>query len=154
MNLEATNVAALGRQLVPETIELIAMDLSYLPVAEAVPQLEGISIADDADLIALVKLMFELCVARPPKDPEMLRKVVEQATAAIETNREKVVGQIPSPTYGARGAREWLSTQDERIALTIAAVTYLLPTAGGQSSERRKLPKRIEPPAGLEPATC
>jgi 23S rRNA (cytidine1920-2'-O)/16S rRNA (cytidine1409-2'-O)-methyltransferase len=60
VNLESTNLGDLSRRLVPEVIDVITMDLSYLSLASAVPQLDRIAIAGDADLIVLVKPMFEL----------------------------------------------------------------------------------------------
>jgi 23S rRNA (cytidine1920-2'-O)/16S rRNA (cytidine1409-2'-O)-methyltransferase len=49
VNLESTNLGDLDRRLVPEIIDVITMDLSYLSLASAVPQLDRIAIADNAD---------------------------------------------------------------------------------------------------------
>src|SRR5262249_31495022 len=58
VNLEGRNLGTLDESLVPEIVELITMDLSYLAVADAVPQLESLSIDTRADLVALVKPTF------------------------------------------------------------------------------------------------
>lgn len=60
VNLEGHNLGELDDQVVPEPIGLVAVDLSYLALAEAIPQLERLSMAGDADLVALVKPTFEL----------------------------------------------------------------------------------------------
>src|SRR5439155_6075463 len=53
VNLEATNLALLDRALVPDTIDLVTLDLSYLSLAAAVPQLESIWLAAGAEAVAL-----------------------------------------------------------------------------------------------------
>ncbi len=55
VNLKATNLGALDTRLVPDTIELFTIDISYLSLAAAAPQLDRVRIADRARLIALVK---------------------------------------------------------------------------------------------------
>src|SRR5919201_1192651 len=45
VNLEATNLAALNRTLIPDVIEIVAIDLSYLPLREAAPQLRRVALA-------------------------------------------------------------------------------------------------------------
>ena len=110
VNLERTNVAELGRA-VPRCwdIELITLDVSYLSVSDAVPQLEAVRISPTADLVALVKPMFELGLAEPPPDERTLGRAVELARRGMQREgRWLVEGTMPSPVTGARGAREWL----------------------------------------------
>jgi 23S rRNA (cytidine1920-2'-O)/16S rRNA (cytidine1409-2'-O)-methyltransferase len=110
LNLERTNLADLGKT-VPRCwdIGLITLDVSYLSVATAVPQLEGVRITPTADLVALMKPMFELGLAEPPADESRLRRAVQLARRGAERDgRWRVVGTMPSPVTGARGAREWL----------------------------------------------
>jgi 23S rRNA (cytidine1920-2'-O)/16S rRNA (cytidine1409-2'-O)-methyltransferase len=110
VNLERTNLADL-RRAVPRCwdIEVITLDLSYLSVASAVPQLEDVRISPMGDLIALVKPMFELGLPKPPAEKRLLRRAVTLARRGIELGgRWTVDDEIPSPVTGARGAREWL----------------------------------------------
>src|SRR5262249_56471618 len=72
VNLESTNLGDLNQRLVPELIDVITMDLPYLSVASAVPQLDRIAIAGDADLVALVKPMFELALPALPEAAVLL----------------------------------------------------------------------------------
>ena len=60
INLERTNVANLGPGLVPEPVDIVCLDLSYLALADAIPQLTLLSMTERARLIALVKPAFEL----------------------------------------------------------------------------------------------
>ena len=53
----------------PDAIELVTLDLSYLSLARAVPELERLQLMPTADSVALVKPMFELALGEPPSDP-------------------------------------------------------------------------------------
>jgi 23S rRNA (cytidine1920-2'-O)/16S rRNA (cytidine1409-2'-O)-methyltransferase len=110
VNLERTNLAALGRALPSAvSIDVVTMDLSYLSVAEAVPQLEPLSFAPDADTICLVKPMFELHLAAPPIDRRELKRALGSAVEGVRDVRTwRVVGTMPSPVPGGKGAHEWL----------------------------------------------
>ena len=108
VNLERVNLGELDRELVPDTVEVITMDLSYLAVAKAAPQLERLAIAPGADLIALVKPMFELGLATPPTEPAQLDAAADRARAGLEACGWRVVAAVRSPVTGARGAIEML----------------------------------------------
>jgi 23S rRNA (cytidine1920-2'-O)/16S rRNA (cytidine1409-2'-O)-methyltransferase len=110
VNLERTNLADLPRALPPDVaIDLVTTDLSYLSIAEAVPQLEPLSFAGDADMVGLVKPMFELGLATlPTEERELKRALTVAATAVEEGGRWRVVASMPSPNPGSKGAREWL----------------------------------------------
>lgn len=106
VDLEATNLADLTADLVPEPVELVALDLSYLSLARAVTQLEGLAFAPGADLIGLVKPMFELRLASAPTDLPSLDAATARAVRGIEDGGWRVVGTAPSDVGGARGAIE------------------------------------------------
>lgn len=107
VNLESTNLGDLSRDVVVDTIETFTLDLSYLAIAAAVPQLESVMIADDADLVALVKPMFELGLEAPPADRARLHGAVERAAEGIERGPWTVVGRAASPVRGSNGAVEF-----------------------------------------------
>ncbi|MFZ0215073.1 MAG: SAM-dependent methyltransferase [Candidatus Dormiibacterota bacterium] len=108
VNLERTNLGQLTPALVPDQLEVITLDLSYLAVAAAIPQLDGLRIAHDADLVALVKPTFELRLARPPADPATARQALEQAVTGVEAAGWRVVASIESPVRGSGGTIEFL----------------------------------------------
>ena len=110
VNLEATNIADLDRRRVPDQVELLTLDLSYLALADAVVQLtERVDLAPGADLVGLVKPMFELRLPTAPTDRETVDRAVRQAVAGIEAAGWLVVAATESPVEGARGAREaWI----------------------------------------------
>ncbi len=107
VNLEATNLGELTRALVADVIELVTIDVSYISLAAAVPQLETLAFAGGAELIALVKPMFELGLDAPPPDVR-LPDALAAATAGIERAPWRVTGSIASPVTGHRGAKEML----------------------------------------------
>jgi 23S rRNA (cytidine1920-2'-O)/16S rRNA (cytidine1409-2'-O)-methyltransferase len=108
VNLERTNVGDLSSIPRCAPIGVVTMDLSYLSVADAVPQIETLSFAPDADLIALVKPMFELGLDSPPGDDASLRRALDLAVAGVERHPWHVAGTMASPVTGSKGAREWL----------------------------------------------
>jgi 23S rRNA (cytidine1920-2'-O)/16S rRNA (cytidine1409-2'-O)-methyltransferase len=108
VNLERTNLGDLSAIPVDTTIGAVTMDLSYLSVADAVPQIETLSFAADAQLIALVKPMFELGLDAPPDDDPSLQRALDLAVAGVERAPWQVTGTMPSPVTGSKGAREWL----------------------------------------------
>ena len=108
VNLEATNVAGLDRHLVPEPIDLVTVDVSYLALAGAVAQLRGVALVPGADLGGLVKPMFELRRGAAPRDDASLAAALAAASAGVVAAGWRVMATMPSPVEGARGARELL----------------------------------------------
>ena len=108
VNLEATNVAQLDERLIPEKIDVVSVDVSYLSLGSAVAQLDRVRFAANADLIGLVKPMFELRLGTAPNDRERVTAAGARAAASVTQAGWVVVGLIPSPVRGARGAPEML----------------------------------------------
>jgi 23S rRNA (cytidine1920-2'-O)/16S rRNA (cytidine1409-2'-O)-methyltransferase len=105
--LERTNLGSLSPRLVPDVVEVVTMDLSYLPIAKAAPQLEAVRLSAGADLVALVKPQHELGLGAPPGE-DGVREAVEHATTGLAASGWTVVAATRSPVSGARGAVEWL----------------------------------------------
>jgi 23S rRNA (cytidine1920-2'-O)/16S rRNA (cytidine1409-2'-O)-methyltransferase len=106
--LERVNLAELNSTLIPDRIDVVTMDLSYLGIGRAAPQLDALLIAEDADCIALVKPMYELRLQAPPVDAATIRRAVEVAAAGLEHAGWRVIADMPSPERGSRGAIEHL----------------------------------------------
>jgi 23S rRNA (cytidine1920-2'-O)/16S rRNA (cytidine1409-2'-O)-methyltransferase len=106
--LERTNVADLDEALVPDAVDVVTLDLSYLAIADALPQLERLRVAPGARLLALVKPMFELHLGHAPGEgePELLRQALALAREGAARAGWTVHGAIDSPLPGSRGARE------------------------------------------------
>ena len=108
VNLEATNLGELKSELVPEAIEVVTLDLSYLSLTVAVPQLDRVTLTPGADLVTLVKPMFELQLPRPPDDRERQEEALAKAMAGIARAGWQVMASMDSPVLGGRGAVEFL----------------------------------------------
>ena len=52
VNLERTNLGELTTDLVPDVLGLVTFDLSYLSIARALPELDRVQLAPDAELVA------------------------------------------------------------------------------------------------------
>ena len=103
VNLERTNLADAR---VDEPVDVVTLDLSYLSLADALPQL-AVELATGADLLALVKPMFELHLGRLPEDQEAgLTEALPLAAAAATAAGWTVVASDRSPVRGHAGAVE------------------------------------------------
>jgi 23S rRNA (cytidine1920-2'-O)/16S rRNA (cytidine1409-2'-O)-methyltransferase len=107
VNLERTNLGELDASVVPDELEVVTLDLSYLALADAVPQLAGLRIARGCTLVALVKPQFELGLSMPPTEERVLADAVRRAIAGICGAGWQVTGSIRSPVAGSRGAIEF-----------------------------------------------
>ena len=104
--LERTNIAHLTTDVVPEPLDLITLDLSYLSLAHAVPQLGRLDVVPDEHLVALIKPMFELGSAGlPPADrwPEAIDRAVSGSVDA----GWRVEEVVRSPVMGSHRAVEF-----------------------------------------------
>ncbi|HKR99312.1 MAG TPA: hypothetical protein VJU79_07340, partial [Candidatus Dormibacteraeota bacterium] len=108
VNLENTNVSRLDGALITDVVELVTVDVSYLALAAAVSQLGRLRIAPDADLLGLVKPMFELRLPRAPTDLQTAERAAAAASAGVASCGWRVRQVLPSPVTGARGAVEML----------------------------------------------
>ncbi len=106
VNLEGTNLGSLGPATVPEPVGLVTMDLSYLAVADAIPQLDRALLEPDARLVVLVKPTYELHRAVLEADPVRVDQAVARAVGAIARQGWDVLDCVRSPVTGARGAVE------------------------------------------------
>jgi 23S rRNA (cytidine1920-2'-O)/16S rRNA (cytidine1409-2'-O)-methyltransferase len=106
VSLERVNVGDLTRELVPDQLDVVTLDLGYLSLASGVPQLGTLRFAARAELVALVKPMFELGLGSPPSDRPVLDAALAHASAGIEGAGWEVLDSIDSPVRGSKGARE------------------------------------------------
>jgi 23S rRNA (cytidine1920-2'-O)/16S rRNA (cytidine1409-2'-O)-methyltransferase len=106
IDLERTNVADLDARLIPDRIDVVTMDLSYLSVAAAVSALGQLRLADGARLIALVKPTFELRSATLVTDPADVRRAIRSAVRAIAAVGWNPVACTLPRQSGAHGAIE------------------------------------------------
>ena len=111
--LERLNARYLTRADVPEPVDIITCDASFIGLARVLPAPLALA-AKQARLVALVKPQFEAGPAHVGKggvvrDPEIHREVCERASAWVSGQPGwSVVGIIESPILGPEGNRELL----------------------------------------------
>ena len=84
----------------------MTIDLSYLALADAIPQLGRVSLDDAAHLLVLVKPTFELrrgCMATSDED---VANATRHSALAMESAGWRVLEGCTAPTTGRRGSRE------------------------------------------------
>lgn len=110
---ERMNARLLTREQVPEPIDIIVCDASFIGLATVLPA--PLSLAGNrAELVGLVKPQFEAGREHVGKggvvrDREVHRQVCERAAAWVAAQpRWTVIGVIDSPILGPEGNREFL----------------------------------------------
>jgi 23S rRNA (cytidine1920-2'-O)/16S rRNA (cytidine1409-2'-O)-methyltransferase len=106
VDLERHNLAVVDRALVPEPVDLVTLDLSYLSVAGALPHLERLCFAPGVDLVALVKPTFELHRPTLAARPADVAAALRLAAGAAEAMGWTVLATCDAPRTGRRGAHE------------------------------------------------
>jgi 23S rRNA (cytidine1920-2'-O)/16S rRNA (cytidine1409-2'-O)-methyltransferase len=115
VNLERTNLADLDPTLVPDEVDVVTADLSYLSLARALPQLDGrLRLTADTRLVALVKPQFELGLSVAPTSARELRAARASAVRGATAAGWIVEGVRESPVRGRRGAVELLLAATRR----------------------------------------
>jgi predicted rRNA methylase YqxC with S4 and FtsJ domains len=95
----------LSAELVPEPVDVVTIDPSYLSLAAAAPQLLVLDFAPAADLIALVKPVYELGLATLPEDGRVIAAAVRHAADGLKT-AGWLVRAAEARQSGVRGAAD------------------------------------------------
>ena len=86
---------------------MVTADVSFTPLSVVIPQVtERVRFADDAELVALVKPMFELQLGRLPTTESQRQEAVNRARVGLTAAGWECIQAIRSPLLGNRGAVE------------------------------------------------
>ncbi len=113
VSMEKTNIRGITRAEVPEPVDLIVCDASFIGLRTALPAALALA-APGAHVAALIKPQFEVGKGRVGKggivrEPELHREVCDTISAWLaEQNGWQVLGVTESPITGAEGNREFL----------------------------------------------
>ncbi|MFZ5608021.1 MAG: TlyA family RNA methyltransferase [Pseudomonadota bacterium] len=124
--LERTNARALTTKLIPEPIDLIVCDASFISLKTVLPAALALA-KPEARLIALIKPQFEVGKAMVGKggvvrDPALHAAVCRDIEAWLAARPGwHVVGVTPSPVTGPQGNREFLIAAEKRTGNAEAA---------------------------------
>jgi 23S rRNA (cytidine1920-2'-O)/16S rRNA (cytidine1409-2'-O)-methyltransferase len=110
--LERTNVRWLTRAQVPEPIDLVTIDLSFISLRLVLPALLAL-LRPGGRIVALVKPQFEVGRGLVGKggivrDAALHQQVLGELRALAEAGGLVHEGTLPSPITGAKGNREFL----------------------------------------------
>ena len=109
---EQTNARGLSRAIIPEPVDVIVCDASFIGLAKVLEAPLELA-RPGAKLVALVKPQFEAGRAEVGKggvvrDPAVHERVCEEAKAWVESRGWDVLGVTPSPITGPEGNVEFL----------------------------------------------
>ncbi len=111
--LEKVNARTLSRSEVPEPVELLVADVSFISLTMILPAAVPL-LAPGAEAVLLVKPQFESArgeVGRGGivRDPIVRQRAVSRVASAAGSLGLSALGTIPSPIRGADGNQEFLS---------------------------------------------
>lgn len=118
--LERTNARHLSRAEVPDAIDLIVCDASFIGLETVLPAALMLA-APAAQLVALIKPQFEVGKGRVGKggvvrDPALHAEVCERIRGWLEAQGWTVLGLTESPILGPEGNKEFLIAAERRAA--------------------------------------
>lgn len=112
INIERQNIRYLEKKDIPEDIDLITIDSSFISLVKIIPKaLEFIG--EYGVLIALIKPQFEVGKGEVGKggvvrDEAKHKAVVEKIRGFCSDSGLSVIGVVESPIFGPKGNREFL----------------------------------------------
>lgn len=109
---EATDARTLSHALIPDPVDAIVADVSFISLVKAMPAALALA-APDCWLVVLVKPQFEVGRTGVGKggivrDVEAREQAVVATRFWLESNRWRVLGTIVSPISGGDGNQEYL----------------------------------------------
>ncbi|MFG1462343.1 TlyA family RNA methyltransferase [Xanthobacter sp. DSM 24535] len=109
--MEGTDARTLGRHLVPDAVDLVVIDVSFISLALVLPAVLALA-APGAQLAALIKPQFEAGPAHVRKgivrDAAVHAAVCARIHEKVEALGWQVLGLVPSPITGGDGNHEFL----------------------------------------------
>jgi 23S rRNA (cytidine1920-2'-O)/16S rRNA (cytidine1409-2'-O)-methyltransferase len=113
VNLEKTNARTLDKHLIPEAVDIIVCDASFISLMQVLPAAMALA-KDGAQLVALIKPQFEAgrgAVGKQGvvKDAAVHKSVCDQITHWLQAEMGwRVCGLTDSPITGPSGNKEFL----------------------------------------------
>jgi 23S rRNA (cytidine1920-2'-O)/16S rRNA (cytidine1409-2'-O)-methyltransferase len=111
ISLERRNLRLLSREAVPEPIDLITLDLSFISLTLVLPKVRDF-LRPGGEILAMVKPQFEVGKGKVGKggvvrDPQLQQEAVEKVAAAAAALGFEVSPAFPSPLKGPKGNQEY-----------------------------------------------
>ncbi|OGV19634.1 MAG: hypothetical protein A2X47_00720 [Lentisphaerae bacterium GWF2_38_69] len=115
INIERVNARAIDNKMVPEMVDVITMDLSFISVLKVLPSVNNI-LKENGWAFILIKPQFEARSFEVGKGGVVRdREVIERCLSSISSYIQKnltwnVLDTIPSPILGPKGNQEYILT--------------------------------------------
>ena len=111
VSLERRNIRYLKREEIPEEVDLILIDTSFISIEKFLPHLLGF-LRSEGQLIGLIKPQFEVGKGEVGKggvvrNPILHQKVIERISQFSRGQGLTVLGVIESPLLGTQGNKEF-----------------------------------------------
>ncbi len=112
INMERTNARHLTKEQIPQPLEFVSVDVSFISLGLILPALRPL-LAEQGQMVCLVKPQFEAGREKVGKkgvvrDPAVHREVLEQFLTHAAQNGFTVRGMTYSPIRGPEGNIEYL----------------------------------------------
>lgn len=126
VNLERTNVRYITKEQIPDTVDFVSIDVSFISLGLVIPVLPSF-LSPDAMMVCLVKPQFEAGKEKVGKhgvvrDPNTHREVLERAVGFAKSAGFGIVGLEFSPIKGPQGNIEYLMVLSrEKPELSVSA---------------------------------
>ena len=109
---EKTNAKVLDSTIIPEPVDVVVCDASFIALSKVLGAALDLA-RPGAQMVALIKPQFEAGRGEVGKggvvrDPEIHRRVCDEATAWVGSKGWEVLGVTPSPITGPEGNVEFL----------------------------------------------
>jgi 23S rRNA (cytidine1920-2'-O)/16S rRNA (cytidine1409-2'-O)-methyltransferase len=109
--IERTNVRNMPADALPDPVDLVTIDVSFISLKIIVPAIERF-MKPDASILALIKPQFEVGKGQVGKggvvrEPMLHQQVIDDLTDFFVTIKLKAEAVYPSPLLGPKGNREF-----------------------------------------------
>ena len=109
--IERTNVRHMTADALPDSVDLVTIDVSFISLKIVVPAVERF-MKPDASILALIKPQFEVGKGQVGKggvvrEPALHRQVIDDLTDFFATIKLRAETVYPSPLLGPKGNREF-----------------------------------------------
>jgi 23S rRNA (cytidine1920-2'-O)/16S rRNA (cytidine1409-2'-O)-methyltransferase len=113
VNLEKTHVRDLTNKLIPERVDGLVVDVSFISLEKVIPFVHTF-LNELSPAILLIKPQFEVGRVSLNKhgivtDSKLYPEIIERIKRMCELNQLQFIGSIESPILGGDGNREFLS---------------------------------------------
>ncbi len=111
VNLERRNIRYLKKEEVPEEMDLILVDTSFISIEKFLPRLHDF-LKKEGTIVGLIKPQFEVGKGEVGKggvvrNPDLHRRVIDRISQFCQGKGFSVLGVVESPILGPKGNKEF-----------------------------------------------